>query len=358
MRDGHTVDELSRLIRPCIGLTEGDAKAAARLYDSIVASLKREHPRMKPESIRRKALDATQKYAERKHRQRAMTIAQTESAFAYNWGADEGIRQAQNEGYLGAMKKRWSTSGDDAVCELCASLEGVEVGMDSSFGIRGRLLFSGQHMLPPAHPRCACAVEYIEAGPPRMAAGGLSAGGNGSGEFPEHDAPQYIGSLADLSEDVVQSTLRGFGEELVGADTENAVIISKSGLVWKCFGNRNSVYPNADLGEELREAYVIHNHPMPETHFSFSYDDISLFMDYQLSQLTGVDGRYVYTVRRTPETGYAGIEELEHAYKGENYMAFLEQVLHGNADPYLDEYDFYVRRLAKRHGFRYERKKR
>lgn len=166
MRDGHTVDELSRLIRPCIGLTEGDAKAATRFYDNIVATLKKEHPRMKPESIRKKALDATQKYAERKHRQRAMTIAQTESAFAYNRGADEGIRQAQAEGYLGIMKKRWSTSGDDAVCELCASLEGAEVGMDSDFNIGGRSLFRGQHMLPPAHPRCACAIEYIEEYPP------------------------------------------------------------------------------------------------------------------------------------------------------------------------------------------------
>lgn len=165
MKDSHTVDELSRLIRPCIGLTEGDTKAAARLYDSIVANLKKEHPRMKPESIRKKALDATQKYAERKHRERAMTIAQTESAFAYNRGADEGVRQAQSQNLLGTVKKRWSTSGDDGVCELCNSLEGVEVDMDSDFDIEGRLLFRGQHMLPPAHPRCACAIEYIEESP-------------------------------------------------------------------------------------------------------------------------------------------------------------------------------------------------
>jgi len=162
MKDGHTVDELSRLIRPCIGLTEGDAKAAARLYDSIVANLKKEHPRMKPESVRRKALDATAKYAERKHRQRALTIAQTESAFAYNRGADYGIRQAQEQGYLGVMKKRWRTSGDDAVCTTCSALEGTEIGMDSEFNFGGRVLFPGHHMLPPAHPRCACAVEYIE----------------------------------------------------------------------------------------------------------------------------------------------------------------------------------------------------
>lgn len=162
MKDSHTVDELARLIRPCIGLTEGQAKANARYYDNIVANLRKEHPRMKPDSIRKKALDAAQKYAERQHRERAMTIAQTESAFAYNKGADEGIRQAQAEGYLGTMKKRWSTSGDDAVCELCASLEGMEVDMDADFDIKGKLLFRGQHMLPPAHPRCACAIEYIE----------------------------------------------------------------------------------------------------------------------------------------------------------------------------------------------------
>ncbi len=166
MIESHTVDELARMIRPCIGLTESDAKAASRFYDNIVATMKKEHPRMKPESIRKKALDATQKYAEKKHRARAMTIAQTESAFAYNRGADEGIRQAQGQNLIGTVKKRFSTSGDDAVCELCASLEGMEVDMDSDFNIGGRLLFSGQHMLPPVHPRCACAVEYIEVQPP------------------------------------------------------------------------------------------------------------------------------------------------------------------------------------------------
>lgn len=162
MKEGHTVDELSRLIRPCIGLTKGDAQAAAKLYDSIIENLKKEHPRMKPENMQRKALDATCKYAERKHRQRAMTIAQTESAFAYNRGADEGIRQAQQQGYLGIVKKRWSTSGDDRVCSTCQALEGIEIEMDKSFPLKGKMLFPGQDLLPPAHPRCACAVEYIE----------------------------------------------------------------------------------------------------------------------------------------------------------------------------------------------------
>lgn len=162
MVEGHTVDELARMIRPCIGLTEGQAKANARYYDSIVANLKKEHPRMKQESIQRKAQEAAMKYAERQHRYRAMTIAMTESAFAYNRGADEGVRQAQAQGLLGAVKKRWCTSGDDQVCSICQGLEGVELGMDDGFQFKGRQLFAGQNLMPPAHPRCACAVEYIE----------------------------------------------------------------------------------------------------------------------------------------------------------------------------------------------------
>ena len=117
---------------------------------------------MKAESIRKKALDAAQKYAERKHRARALTIAQTESAFAYNRGADEGIRQAQEQELIGPVKKRWCTSGDDAVCKICAALEGMEVGLDEGYPFPGRSLFEGNRLLPPLHPRCACAVEYIE----------------------------------------------------------------------------------------------------------------------------------------------------------------------------------------------------
>lgn len=164
----HTVDELARLIRPCIGLTESDAKSTMKLYDSVANALKQQHPRMKPESVRKKALDAAQKYAEKKHRQRAFTIAQTELEFAYNRGADFGIRQAQEENLLGLMRKRWITAGDENVCSICNALDGTEIEMDDNFDFKGRVLFPGHKMLPPAHPRCACAVEYIEVEPPRF----------------------------------------------------------------------------------------------------------------------------------------------------------------------------------------------
>lgn len=160
--ESHTVDELARLIRPCVGLTAAQSAATVKYYDSVLASIKSAHPRMKAETAQKKAINAASRYAEKAHRYRAITIAQTELATAYNQGADEGIRQAQKEGLLGPMMKVWRTSGDDAVCETCAALDGVEIGMDDSFDFPGRLLFPEYKMLPPAHPRCGCAVEYVE----------------------------------------------------------------------------------------------------------------------------------------------------------------------------------------------------
>lgn len=161
----HSVDELARFIRPCIGLTKPQAKANFRYYENIVKTLKEQHPRMKQDSIQRKAREAAAKYAEKQHRQRALTIAMTEMAAAYNKGADEGIRQAQEQNLIGKVIKRWSTSGDDAVCGQCNALEGLEIAMDSTFPFKGNW-HTGDNLTPPAHPRCACAVEYIEEFPP------------------------------------------------------------------------------------------------------------------------------------------------------------------------------------------------
>ena len=70
----------------------------------------------------------------------------------------------------------------------------------------GRRLFAEQNLMPPAHPRCACAIEYIELEPPVFAERFLSAGDEDKNEeIPEHDPPEYLCSLVDMTEDVIQS---------------------------------------------------------------------------------------------------------------------------------------------------------
>lgn len=166
MNGKYTVNDLAKVIRPCIGLTEAQSKANIRYYENVKNKLLEQHPRMKPENVSKKAREAAMKYAGQQHRQRAYDIAQTEIAFAYNKGADEGIRQAQSQNLFGVMEKRWSTSGDERVCDICRALEGVQIPMDEDFDFKGKSLFPGQKRTPPAHPRCACAVQYIEVSPP------------------------------------------------------------------------------------------------------------------------------------------------------------------------------------------------
>ena len=159
---GMSSDETARYIRPTIGLTERQAAANLRHYNSVKTQLRADHPRMKEESIERKARTAAAKYAERQQRYRAETIARTEIAQAYNAGADAFIREAMRHDLMPEMKKEWSTALDGRVCKECQALEGVQISMDDSFETQ-----SGRRnvtvLLPPLHPRCKCAVKYVEA---------------------------------------------------------------------------------------------------------------------------------------------------------------------------------------------------
>lgn len=297
MRENHTVDELARLIRPCIGLTEAQAKANARYYDSIVENLKKNHPRMKAESIRKKALEAAQKYAERQHRERAMTIAQTESAFAYHRGADEGIRQARSKNLLGVVKKRWSTSGDDAVCTTCAALEGIEIDIDKEFDIKGKSLFQGHRLLPPAHPRCACAVEYIEVEPPIFTRESYNADAL-EGEEGEN-AQDRLGIFTNNDNtnpnyyDFKNKTMEEVEKELSQNTYETAVCFNKKGkAIFAQIGNEDSIKFTKTQLLRMKGMDVTHNHPNGTPP---SPEDLYLLKDYKANSFrtTGTDGTYV-----------------------------------------------------------------
>lgn len=163
-----SVDELSRAIRPTIGLNKMQSMATMNYYKHVKETLQKNNPTMKEATAAKYAREASHKYAGKLHRQRAYTIATTEMAFAYNKGADEGIRQAQEQGLMGMTRKVWSTAADERVCEICGALEGQTIDMDGDFNFKGKTLYSGQKRTPPAHPRCRCAVAYEEISPPQI----------------------------------------------------------------------------------------------------------------------------------------------------------------------------------------------
>jgi SPP1 gp7 family putative phage head morphogenesis protein len=164
-----TPDELAQAIRPLVGLTAPQAAANLKLYESVKLSLKEANPNMRDATAEKRAREAALKYADKQHRYRAMTIARTELATAYNQGAYNGTRQAQAEGYLGIVKKVWLTADDERTCDICNGLDGEAVDMDSDFSYQKGKLGFGTALIPPAHPNCRCSIAYEEVSPPVFA---------------------------------------------------------------------------------------------------------------------------------------------------------------------------------------------
>lgn len=154
--NGMNTDELARVIRPMVGLTERQTRANINYYEKLIAN------GMSKEKAREKAI----KYSARQHRYRAQMIARTELAFSYNHGKYNAVLQAQEQGLMGKCIKRWNMADTDSTCEYCRSLDGKEIEMDEDFNIQTRLTAVNVKRVPPAHPHCMCEIDYIEIEPP------------------------------------------------------------------------------------------------------------------------------------------------------------------------------------------------
>lgn len=143
MTDTMTVDQLARAIRPCVGLTQRQAQYVKHYYDNLIDQGYSQQVALKKQAA----------YAAKVHRQRAQTIAETEMAYAYNAAADAVVQQNIKDGYFDpGVEKYWLTAADELVCDECGAIDGETVPIDAPFSIGVKL--------PPAHPRCRCAVGY------------------------------------------------------------------------------------------------------------------------------------------------------------------------------------------------------
>lgn len=57
---------------------------------------------------------------------------------------------------------------------------------------------------------------------------------------------------------------------------------------------KTEVFPNIDLGNEFYGATVSHNHPIDVTQYTFSREDLNVFMRYRPDSMRGCDkNKYV-----------------------------------------------------------------
>lgn len=139
--------DAARMIRPMVGMTTQQAQAAMNYRQGLIdLGLDIQ-----------KVNTLTDRYVEKKIRQRAETIARTEIMDSLNEGTRESYRQAQAEGLLGAgAQKEWITTPDELTCPTCGPMDGVKVPLEEDFATPDGPLDG-----PIAHPNCRCAVAPI-----------------------------------------------------------------------------------------------------------------------------------------------------------------------------------------------------
>lgn len=133
--------EAAKLIRSTVGLTQRDALAVMRRQVKLMAE----------GMSASRAQAAAEKYANKLHRARALTIARTETMSASNQGQQELWNQAIRARLLGRRSmKTWLVADP---CPICEPFEDETVRVDANFSI-------GHN--PPAHPNCRCTIGIVE----------------------------------------------------------------------------------------------------------------------------------------------------------------------------------------------------
>lgn len=257
----------------------------------------------------------------------AMRIARTEAHRIQCKATSDAQHKAKEKG--ADVVKQWDSSLDGRTRKSHRKLDGQIRELDEPFEVNGhKAMFPGDFGRPEEDINCRCAVlqrarwalgndytkwsedaeiEYSDDGTAQLAIieadnykdfkekyQGLAAkiGGNG---IPEHEEPTLLRSNVDYSNKrAVKKELQNFEKSAITESIETACVVTKDGEVYKCFGVKDRVFPDFDLKEKLMGASVSHNHPIEETVYSFSKDDMSLYLEYDLAVLRGCDEKYTY----------------------------------------------------------------
>jgi len=141
------VERVASAIAKSVGLLPAQQEALIKLRESMRAAGVSE----------RLVKNAAERYRYYAKKQRALLIARTEIARAYQEGKRQTILKAIDNGTISGATKTWLTAEDERVCSICEPL-----GREENNPIKMNEQFSGGYDAPPAHPRCRCDVIYAE----------------------------------------------------------------------------------------------------------------------------------------------------------------------------------------------------
>lgn len=94
----------------------------------------------------------------------------------------------------------------------------------------------------------------------------------------------------------IKETIDNFISLHTNSEVEYARVVNKDDWEFEIKGTKNTVEPT--IVDNLKDAIVIHNHPSDETEYSFSMQDVNLFVECELKELYGIDSKYIYKLTR------------------------------------------------------------
>lgn len=156
-------------------------------------------------------------------------------------------------------------------------------------------------------------------------------------------------------EALVELKMIEYESSIIDESIENAYIIASNGEVFRIKGNEYQIKIPEWL--DIKDSIMTHNHPIEETHYSFSADDIKLFLSSKVKELRGIDSEYQYIIKRTSKTKYTDIEAITNKFSQEYHIEAVELAMANKLDIDYDEYDYIVKKLSKEYNFTYKRVK-
>lgn len=161
-----------------------------------------------------------------------------------------------------------------------------------------------------------------------------------------------IAKIDVTDEKAVNNTVKRIERDIVEDVIENAYTILKNGDILHFTGTNDYVNIPKDL--DLTNAIITHNHPIAETHYSLSEDDILLFLQRNVKELRGIDKDYIYYIKRTKNTAF-NIDDVKSDMLKYRYEA-LELSMQNKLDIDRNEYDYINRKLSRKYNFIYSRR--
>lgn len=262
---------------------------------------------------------------------KSIRIARTEAHRVTEAGHHDAAKSANDALYQSGveMVKTWKTMKDGRVRPSHAKgkaqkynhkkMDGVTIPIDDEFILPSgaKTMAPGQSGIAGEDINCRCYLSY--ALKPMAKGKGLSAGPGEKDDQIKRQKPKVLETIDFNDKTLVKSKLIECEKTIADDSIENAIVVTKKGKVIQCFGSKNGVNPDSDLGDALIGSYMTHNHPIGSNNeYSFSTLDLELFMGKELEVLRGIDEKYIYEFTRAG--GVDEIVSLDQMIEGEDYQ--------------------------------------